>query len=62
MTNEVMNKMVSVSRLTEFTSRVPIEPDVVDTDLPAVARPGSMEMVSLDSVASVANFVERRCE
>jgi ABC-type multidrug transport system fused ATPase/permease subunit len=58
--NEVMNKMVSVSRLTEFTSRVPIEPDVVDTDLPAVARPGSMEMVSLDSVASVANVADTR--
>ena len=60
MTNEVMNKMVSVSRLTEFTSQVPIEPSVVETDLHPAVRPGSIEMVALGSVSAEANVVDTR--
>jgi ABC-type multidrug transport system fused ATPase/permease subunit len=59
-TNEVMNKMVSVSRLSEFTSRVPLEPDVVDVDSAAVARPSSMEMVALDGAPDAAHVTDTR--
>lgn len=60
MTNEVMNKMVSVSRLTEFTSQVPIEPSIVETDLHPAVRPGSIEMVALGSISAEANVVDTR--
>jgi ABC-type multidrug transport system fused ATPase/permease subunit len=59
-TNEVMNKMVSVSRLSEFTSQVPIEPNIVDTSLCPVAPPASTEMVSLGSVVAEANVMDNR--
>jgi ATP-binding cassette subfamily C (CFTR/MRP) protein 1 len=55
-----MNKMVSVSRLSEFTAQVPIEPNTVETDVRPVARSGSIEMVALDSVTAAANVVDTR--
>jgi ATP-binding cassette subfamily C (CFTR/MRP) protein 1 len=55
-----MNKMVSVSRLSEFTAHVPIESNVVETDVRPVVRSGSIEMVALDSVTAAANVVDTR--
>lgn len=59
-TNEVMNKMVSVSRLSEFTAQVPVEPNTVEIDSRPVVRSGSIEMVALDSVTAAANVVDTR--
>jgi len=55
-----MNKMVAVSRLTEFTSQVPIEPSIVDTDTRAVVRAATIEMVAVGGVAAQANVVDTR--
>ena len=55
-----MNKMVSVSRLAEFTARVPIEPNVVETDAPLEARPGSIEMVAMGNASPAASVPDTR--
>jgi ABC-type multidrug transport system fused ATPase/permease subunit len=59
-TNEVMNKMVSVSRLAEFTARVPIEPNLVEADAPLEARPGSIEMVAMGNASAAASVPDTR--
>jgi ABC-type multidrug transport system fused ATPase/permease subunit len=60
-TNEVMNKMVSVSRITQFTSNVPIEVNVVlDSDSLATPRSSCVEMVDSANVAAQVSSIDSR--